>query len=397
MIGGQPVAVQKKIVNLVGEDQLLDFDALVAKAGGEVHGLREIDVAIIVAVNEEDGRLPGINGGDRRRVVRQFRQVGRNVLAIPVVGGPIVHAVKIHAGSKEIRVAPQAECSEIAAVASTPEADALGVNVCAGLQEFSCGDHVLIFRRATSGAARSFTERAAIANTAAVIERENDIAAASEILVHGVGIRVVVYVVPAEEHLANRAAVKKNQSGALVARLCSSKNKKLAMQFEAVNGFEDGLLRNDEAVSGKLFRPSFRSKQPCPSISPKQCFENSGGAGGFRADVDHGSAIVERHGAPFNSLPRGELRRAATCNRNGPDMAAVHVAAVGIEENRFFVRSQGPLLDFAVAGREEFGRATIGRESVQMLPSVFFGGHHDLVVSPPIQDATVGVFGYEGK
>src|SRR5262249_54310370 len=110
-------------------------------AGGEVHGLREIDIAIIVAVNEKDRRLPNINGSDRRRVVRQFRQVGQNVLAIPVVNGPIVHAMKIHTGSKKIRIAPQAECSEIAAVASTPEADALKVNICADLQEFSYSDH----------------------------------------------------------------------------------------------------------------------------------------------------------------------------------------------------------------------------------------------------------------
>ena len=135
MIGSQPVAVQKEIVNLVGEDELFDFDALFAKARGEVHGLREIDVAIVVAVDEKDRRLPGVHRGDRRRVVSQFGKFGGDVFSVPVVGGPIVHAVKIDASGEEIRVASEAERREIAAVASAPETDALEVNVGAALQD----------------------------------------------------------------------------------------------------------------------------------------------------------------------------------------------------------------------------------------------------------------------
>src|SRR5690242_4865464 len=128
-----------------------------------------------------------------------------------------MHAVKIDASDKEIGVTSETERGEIAAVASAPETDALGINIGAGSQKFSRGDHVLIFGGAASSAARSFAERAAVADSAAVIERQDDVAAAGEILVHGIGIRVVVHVMPAAKHLANGAAVKKNQRGTLVA------------------------------------------------------------------------------------------------------------------------------------------------------------------------------------
>src|SRR5207245_2513641 len=146
----------------------------------------------------------------------------------------------------------EAERGEIAAIASAPETDALRVDVRTALQEFPGGNNVLVFRGATTGAAGRFTERAAIANAAAVIQREDNVTAAREILIHGVGIRVVVHVVPAEKHLANRAAVQKNQRGTLVAGFGLLWNKQLAVDFEAIGGFEDGLLGSDETVKRKI-------------------------------------------------------------------------------------------------------------------------------------------------
>src|SRR5690242_6396665 len=108
VIGSQPVTVQKKIVNLVWENELLDFDALLAKAGGEINGLCEIDVAIIVAMDEEDRGLPGVHRSDGRRIVSKLVQIRRDVLAVPVVGGPIVHTVKINTSGEEIGIAPEA-------------------------------------------------------------------------------------------------------------------------------------------------------------------------------------------------------------------------------------------------------------------------------------------------
>jgi hypothetical protein len=53
-IGGEPIFVQKEVVNFVGEDELFEFDASSTESRDEVHGLREIDVSVIVAVNEKN-------------------------------------------------------------------------------------------------------------------------------------------------------------------------------------------------------------------------------------------------------------------------------------------------------------------------------------------------------
>src|SRR3954471_10395270 len=124
VISGQPVAIQKKIVDIVGENQLFERYAARAQPGDEIDGLREIDIAIVVAVDEEHGRLPGVDRSDRGRVVGELGELGRNILAVPIVGGPIVDAVKIDTGGKNVGVAAEAEGGEVSPVASTPEANA---------------------------------------------------------------------------------------------------------------------------------------------------------------------------------------------------------------------------------------------------------------------------------
>src|ERR1700676_2812513 len=98
VIAGQPGAMEKEIVDFVGEDELFDVYAAGAEAGDEVDGLREIDVAVVVAVDEENWRLPGVYGAYRRGFVGEFGEFGRNIFAVPVVGGPVVDAVKVDTG-----------------------------------------------------------------------------------------------------------------------------------------------------------------------------------------------------------------------------------------------------------------------------------------------------------
>src|SRR5579864_928066 len=101
-IAGKPVAIQQEIVNVVGENKLLDGDAAGAQPGDEVDGLREVDVTVVVAVDEKHWRLPGVHRSDRGRFVGQLGQLCRNVLAVPVVGGPVVDAVEINASRENI-------------------------------------------------------------------------------------------------------------------------------------------------------------------------------------------------------------------------------------------------------------------------------------------------------
>ncbi len=65
VIGCKPIPVQQKIVNVIRENELFDFHAFFAEPGHEVHSLREVNVAVVVTVNEEHGRFPGIHGGHR--------------------------------------------------------------------------------------------------------------------------------------------------------------------------------------------------------------------------------------------------------------------------------------------------------------------------------------------
>src|SRR5215472_10870952 len=94
-------------MNFVGEDELLDFNSFLAEACGEINGLHEIDVAVVVAMNEKNGRLPSVYGGDGGRIVRQFRELGRDIYPAPVVRKQVMHTVKIHARGEEVRVASQ--------------------------------------------------------------------------------------------------------------------------------------------------------------------------------------------------------------------------------------------------------------------------------------------------
>ena len=57
----------------------------------------------------------------------------------------------------------------------------------------------------------------AVADAEPVVHREHDEAAAREVLVHRVRVRVVVAVVPAEQHLPRRAAVHEDHGGPLLA------------------------------------------------------------------------------------------------------------------------------------------------------------------------------------
>src|SRR5713226_8609217 len=107
--------------------------------------------------------------------MRELVEFRGNILSVPIVGGLGVHAMEVHAGREQIGIAAQAERGQIAAVTPAPQADMFSIDITAALQIFSGGHNVLILRRAAPGSARRFAERAAIANSAAVIQRKNDV------------------------------------------------------------------------------------------------------------------------------------------------------------------------------------------------------------------------------
>src|SRR5262249_28884935 len=80
-----------------------------------------------------------------------------------------------------------------------------------------------------------------------------------------------------------------------------------------------------------------------------------------------------------------------------PYMAAIDVFAIRVVENFSPVGSKGPLFDFAVAGSEEFGRAALRGERVEVLPAVSLAGHDDCVVCGVANYAAAGVVGHVRK
>src|SRR5580704_8832097 len=167
--------MEEKIVDLVGEDELLDGDAACTEAGHQIDGLREVDVAVVVAMDEENRRFPGVDRADWRGIVGQFGEFGRDVFAVPIVGGPIVDAVEVHTCGEDVGVVRETHGGEEAAIAAAPEADAGRVDVGASLQEFSGGDYVAIFGGAAACASGGLAKGASVADAAAVVDGEDDI------------------------------------------------------------------------------------------------------------------------------------------------------------------------------------------------------------------------------
>src|SRR5215475_325701 len=140
-----------------------------------------------------------------------------------------MNAVEIDASGEDVGIVRKTHRREIAAITPSPKADALGIDVGAGLQIFSGGYDVLIFAGATPGPIRSLAKGAPVADAAAIVDGKNDVAAIREVLVHRVGVRVVVHVMPAEKHLPHGAAMDEDERGKLFTGLEVFRKKKLAM------------------------------------------------------------------------------------------------------------------------------------------------------------------------
>ena len=56
----EPVLVGQKAVHFVRKDELLDLDITLPKPLGQVHAFAEGNITVVVAVDEEHGRAPGI-------------------------------------------------------------------------------------------------------------------------------------------------------------------------------------------------------------------------------------------------------------------------------------------------------------------------------------------------
>src|ERR1700686_2086662 len=142
--------------------------------------------------------------------------IGRIVWNLVLEDGPVVHAVQVDSGSEQTGVMRQAHGSQIAAVGSTPEADSLRIDIRQRLKIFFCRYDVFVLGATARSAVFGLAKMAAIHNAGAVVDGENYISAAGEVLIHRVGVVVVVHVMEAEHHLAHGAAVDEDERGTLI-------------------------------------------------------------------------------------------------------------------------------------------------------------------------------------
>src|ERR1044072_7485404 len=126
VVGREPVAVQEKVMHFVREDELLELDVLLAEPPREVNHLAEGDVAVVVALNQKDGRAPLLDGGDGRGFERDLLRVAAVVVNPGSAGDalrPVVAAVPVNSGGEEVGVARESEGRQVPAVGAAPESD----------------------------------------------------------------------------------------------------------------------------------------------------------------------------------------------------------------------------------------------------------------------------------
>ena len=209
-------------------------------ASAKIDGFGEGNVAVVVALDEEDRRAPRADGRKRRRFPSESRGIGafRGFVRRGEGGNlrvPIVDAVHIDAGSEEIGGAGEAESGQVAAIAAAPQADARGIDVGARAEIESCAFHVVELAGTGGAVVERFAKIEAVADAAAIVHGEDDVAAAGEVLIHGVGVAVIKHVVKAEKHLAARSAVEKAERGMTRAIAGIARQKELSVNLHPVD------------------------------------------------------------------------------------------------------------------------------------------------------------------
>src|SRR5262245_15977347 len=105
-------------------------------------------------------------------------------------GPSVMNAVNIDAGREDIRIASQRQCSQSAAERRAPDSNAARIDVGPGLKVFASLKDVAIFRGASRAGIVGKLECLAVSDTETVIDREDNEAAAREILIGSVIIGV---------------------------------------------------------------------------------------------------------------------------------------------------------------------------------------------------------------
>ena len=158
-------------------------------------------------------------------------------------------AVEVDARFEDIGVARQRKRSQISAVGAAPYSDSIPIDQRVALQKARPGEDVLIFRSPgwppTCGEIKVVT----VSDPAPVVDGEHDESTARQVLVDRVRVRIVVHVMPRQQHLTKRAAVHEHDR-----RMFSTaaRQKELTVNHPAVGGAERNFPRRYELRRRKV-------------------------------------------------------------------------------------------------------------------------------------------------
>ena len=154
------VGVAHEVVRVVDHYHHFHRYVRAFEAADEVDRLVEADVAVVVAMDEEDWGFPARDIGYGRGFEGRFRgffEVGDLLKAVlgeahAALLGPVVDSVDVDAGGEEAGVLCQGHGREKSAIGAAVDADAGGVHLGLFGEPLAAGFDVLVFR-STGGAA----------------------------------------------------------------------------------------------------------------------------------------------------------------------------------------------------------------------------------------------------
>src|SRR5262245_24268012 len=151
------VLLVPEAVALVGEEHVLDRDAVLADRGGDLLALRLEHARVVLALDDEQGP-PDLRGVDQRRARLQARPVGGGIAELGVErvaelgppgrdalerADPVRDAEDVDADVERVRREGERGANHVAAVAAADDADALAVDPVERLEPAARVDAVL--------------------------------------------------------------------------------------------------------------------------------------------------------------------------------------------------------------------------------------------------------------
>src|SRR5882672_4460279 len=132
--------------------------------------------------------------------------------------------------------------------------------------------------------------------------------------------------------------MKKKHAWALFTGSETLGQEELAVNFHAVSGLENDLLRGDKSFGGKFRGPRLGSERLGHGFEvDKTANEWASFVLRVGSKLCNVISCCNRDWAPFDSLPASQCARRIARDVHTPNVAAVDVTAIRIEENGFFI------------------------------------------------------------